>query len=140
MNAMPALSKFLVLLALFLSASHSKAFVSLSSAAGNQVQVNHLTQLQQPMSDPTNESSREPIREPTKRMDLDAKLLNNFSNNWVSFSDAPVRNEQEIVSMPAPVRIEQEIVSTPASNTNSHNLWQMPSAINLDSSGLCCSS
>jgi hypothetical protein len=43
MNAMPALSKFLVLLALFLSASHSNAFTSLSSVAGNQVQVNHLT-------------------------------------------------------------------------------------------------
>jgi hypothetical protein len=31
------------------------------SSAGNQVWVNHLTQLQQPMSDPTNESSHEPI-------------------------------------------------------------------------------
>jgi hypothetical protein len=41
MNAMPALSKFLVLLALFLSASHSNAFTSLSSIAGNQVRVNH---------------------------------------------------------------------------------------------------
>ncbi len=46
-----------------------------------------------------------------------------MQNNRVSFLDAPVRNEQEMVS-------------TSASNTNSHNLWQMPSAINLDSSGL----
>jgi hypothetical protein len=124
---MPALSKFLVLLTLFLLASHAKAFTSLSSVAGDQVRVNHLIPLQQPLSKPTNEPSREPIREPTKRMDLDAKLPNNFSNNRVSFSDAPVRNEQEIVSKPASI-------------TNSHNSWQMPSAINLDSSGLRCSS
>jgi hypothetical protein len=66
MNAMPALSKFLVLLALVLSASHANAFTSLSSVAGNQVWINHLTRLQQPMSDPTNDPSRKPIREPTK--------------------------------------------------------------------------
>ena len=72
---MPALSKFLVLLALFLLASHAKAFTSLSSAAGDQVRVNHLSRLQQPLSKPTNE----PIRKPTKRMDLDAKLPINLS-------------------------------------------------------------
>jgi hypothetical protein len=49
--------------------------------------------------------------------------LHIVQNNRVTFSDAPVRNEQEIVSKPALV-------------TNSHNLWQMPSAINLDASGL----
>jgi len=48
MNAMPALSKFLVLLlALVLSASHANAFTSLSSVAGNQVRINPLTRLQQ---------------------------------------------------------------------------------------------
>jgi hypothetical protein len=61
LNAMPALSKFLVLLALVLSASHANVFTSLSSVAGNQVLINHLTRLQQPISDPTNEPSREPI-------------------------------------------------------------------------------
>jgi hypothetical protein len=79
-NAMPALSKFLVLLALFLSASHSNAFTSLSSVAGDQIRVNHLTRLQQPMSNSTNEPSRKPINEPTKRMDLDAVLPNNLSS------------------------------------------------------------
>jgi hypothetical protein len=59
---MTALSKFLVLLVIFLSASHANAFTSLSSVAGNQVPVNYLIQLQQPMRDPTNEPSREPIR------------------------------------------------------------------------------
>jgi hypothetical protein len=66
LNAMPALSKFLVLLALVLLESHANTFTSLSLVAGNQVWVTHLSQLQQPMSDPTNEPSREPIREPTK--------------------------------------------------------------------------
>jgi len=66
MNAMLALLKFLVLLAIFLLASHLHAFVRLSSVAGNQVRVNHLTGLQQSMNDPTNEQSRKPIREPTK--------------------------------------------------------------------------
>jgi hypothetical protein len=85
MNAMPALSKFLVLLAIVLLASHANAFTSLSSVAGNQVRINHLTRFQQPMSNPKNEPSREPIREPTKRMDLDAVLSNNLSqiNNAV---------------------------------------------------------
>jgi hypothetical protein len=43
LNAMPALLKFLVLLALVLSASHANEFTSLSLVAGDQVQVNHLT-------------------------------------------------------------------------------------------------
>jgi hypothetical protein len=77
---MLALLKFLELLALFLLASHANAFTSLSSVAGNQGRVNHLTQLQQPMSDSTNEPSCEPIREPTTRMDLDAVLPNNLSS------------------------------------------------------------
>jgi len=62
---MPALLKFLVLLAIFLSASNANAFTSLSPVAGNQVRVNHLIRFQQSMSDPTNEPSREPISEPT---------------------------------------------------------------------------
>jgi hypothetical protein len=52
---MMALSKFLVLLVLFLSASHANALTSLSSVAGDQVWVIHLIQLQQPMSNPTND-------------------------------------------------------------------------------------
>ena len=58
LNAMPALLKFLVLLALIVSASHANEFTSLSLVAGDQVQVNYLTQLQQPISNPTNEPSR----------------------------------------------------------------------------------
>jgi hypothetical protein len=37
MNTMPALLKFLVLLALVLLGSHANAFTSLSSVAGNQL-------------------------------------------------------------------------------------------------------
>ena len=68
-NAMPALLKFLVLLALVLSASHANAFTSLGWVAGNQVRVNHLTRLHQPMNDPTNEPTRE-----QKRLGHDALL------------------------------------------------------------------
>ena len=82
---MPALLKFLVPLAIFLSASNANAFTSLSSAAGNQVWVNHLTRLQQPMSDPMNEPSHEPIREPTKRLGQDALLPGNLSSKRVLF-------------------------------------------------------
>jgi hypothetical protein len=42
LNAMQALLKFLVLLALFQLASHADAFASLSSVAGNQVWVNKI--------------------------------------------------------------------------------------------------
>jgi hypothetical protein len=38
LNAMPALPKFLVLLAIFVSASNANAFTSLSLVSGNQVQ------------------------------------------------------------------------------------------------------
>jgi hypothetical protein len=41
MNAMQALLKFLVLLAIFLSTSNANAFTSLSLVAENQVQENH---------------------------------------------------------------------------------------------------
>jgi hypothetical protein len=39
---MTALSKFLVILAIFCLAKSEDAFMNLSSAAGNLVQVNHL--------------------------------------------------------------------------------------------------
>jgi hypothetical protein len=60
-----ALSKFLVLLALALLASLANEFTSLSLVAGDQIQVNYLTQLQQLISYPMNEPSREPICNPT---------------------------------------------------------------------------
>ncbi len=128
MNAMSALSKFLVLLALVLSASHETAFTSLSSVAGNQVWINQSTQLRQPMSDPTNEPSREPIREPTKRMDLNAVLPNNLShiNNAVLSNHSNQR--ESLADQPS---IDEEI-NYPVAASNS----SQPTPINLASSGL----
>jgi hypothetical protein len=41
LNGTTALSKFLVLLAIFLSASYANAFLSINQVAGDQVQVNY---------------------------------------------------------------------------------------------------
>ena len=76
---MTALSKLLVLIAIFLSASHANAFTSMSPVAGNQVQEKHRFQFEEPVYNPTNELSCEPTREPTKRMDLDAEFPRNQS-------------------------------------------------------------
>jgi hypothetical protein len=76
---MTALSMFLVLLAIFLLSSHANVFTSLSLVAGNQIRVNYLIQLQQPMSNPMNEPSCKLIREPSKQMDLDVVLPTNLS-------------------------------------------------------------
>ncbi len=64
---MPALPKFLVLLAIFLSANSGDAFMNLSSAAGNLVPVNHLIQFVEPMSKPTNEPTVEPTKQTTSK-------------------------------------------------------------------------
>jgi hypothetical protein len=84
------------------------------------------------MSDPTNEPSREPICEPTKRMDLDALLLNNLSqiNNAVLSNHS---NQQE--SLTDQPGIDEEINYPIAASDSSQ-----PTPINLDSSGLRCSS
>jgi hypothetical protein len=144
MKAIPALSKFLVLSAIFLSASNANAFTCLSPIARNQVQEKHWFQFEEPMNYPTNEPSCEPTCEPTKRMDLDAEFprnqslstsnqdcegvrdnpaLSNCSKQWVSFVDQPgIKNE-----------INNPII---AASDSTHNLWHMPPPINLDSSGL----
>ncbi len=93
LNAMPALSKFLVLLALFLLGSHVPAFTSLSLVARDQVRVNHLIWSQQPLSKPTNELSREPICEPTKRLGQDALLHGNLSSKRVLFQSSMMDDE-----------------------------------------------
>ena len=62
MNAMPALLKFLVLIALFLSASNANAFISLRLVAGTQVQINHVFQFEEPISKPLNEPTGKPTK------------------------------------------------------------------------------
>ncbi len=69
---MTAMAKFLVPLTIFLSASLGDAFL-------NHAQLNHLIRFDASMSNPTNEPSHGLIREPTKQMELDAKLPNNLS-------------------------------------------------------------
>ncbi len=93
-----ALSKFLVLLALCLLASHANALTSLSSVAGNQVRIIHLILLQQPMSDPTNEPSFEPICKPTKWMNLDAKLPSNLSSEKTRVAHSEPKQDSELPS------------------------------------------
>jgi len=97
-NAMPALSKFLILLAKFLLASYAHAFTSLSPVAGNQARVNHLIRFVESMSDPTNKPSHKPIREPTKRMDLDAELPNNLSPKKPQEVDSKPKQNAELPS------------------------------------------
>ncbi len=113
---MPALLKFLVLLAIFLSASHSNAFVSLSSVVENQIQVNHLTWL----SDSTNEPSREPIREPTKQLGQDALLPVNLLSKGGLCHD---KNSERVMFSNQGQDNEIQIDSTDSSNTQPSN-WQ----------------
>jgi hypothetical protein len=63
--AMTALSKFLVLLTIFPSASNAHAFTSLSPVAGNQIWVNHLIQFEGSMIKQPNEPSHKANHEPT---------------------------------------------------------------------------
>jgi len=55
---MTALSKLLVLIAIFVSASYAHAFTSMSPVAGNQIHEKHWFQFEEPINDPTNEPRR----------------------------------------------------------------------------------
>jgi hypothetical protein len=63
MNAMSALLKFLVLIAIFLLANYANAFSSPSPVAGNQVQENQWFQFVEPMSKPTNKPTVEQTKQ-----------------------------------------------------------------------------
>ncbi len=97
-----------------------------------------------------------PTHKPTKRMDLDAELPSNQSSKRVMYCNASTQgpegasngtvqlrhiNQKKRVSFsdkPEPVEIE--INPPQATNTNSQNMWHMPQSVNLDTSGLRCSS
>ncbi len=81
---MLALLKFLVLIALFLSASNANAFISLSLATGTQVWINHLIRLEKPLSKPTTDQTNDQI---TKRLKLVALLPVNQSSKRVMYCD-----------------------------------------------------
>ncbi len=61
-TALTALSKFLVLLAIFLLANSGDAFMNLSSAAGNLVLANHWIRFVEPMSKPTSKPAGKPTQ------------------------------------------------------------------------------
>jgi hypothetical protein len=95
---MTALSKFLVLLEIYLLANLGDAFINLSSAAGNLVRVNHWIQFVESISKPTNEPSSEPTCKPTndlmngqtsnqtkQQLEQDALLPCNLSSKGVLF-------------------------------------------------------
>jgi hypothetical protein len=46
-------------LAIFLLASYANGFLSLSSATGTQVWINHLIQLEEPLSKPTTDQTND---------------------------------------------------------------------------------
>ncbi len=63
-TAMPALSKLLVLLAIFLLTSHVNSCMILSSASGGkQVWVDHLIEFEEPMNKPTCKSTCKPTND-----------------------------------------------------------------------------
>jgi hypothetical protein len=120
---------------------------SMSPVAGNQVQEKHWFQFEEPMNDPMNEPSCEPTREPTKRKDLDAEFPRNQSLSTSNQDREGVRNNAALsnpskqqVSFVDQPGIENEINNPIAASDSTHNLWHMPPPINLDSSGLNCSS
>jgi hypothetical protein len=99
-DAMPALYKFLVLLAIFLFARHANAFTCLRLIARNQVWGNHFIQFEEPMSNPTNEPSRKANSKPIKQMDLDAELPTNLS--WKK-SQVPYREPKQDAELPSKI-------------------------------------
>jgi hypothetical protein len=103
---MTALSKFLVLLAIFLLANLGDAFINLSSAPGNFVRVNHWIRFVESMSKPANEPSREPTCHPTndrmngqtsnktkQQLEQDASLPGNLSSTGILFQVSMMDDE-----------------------------------------------
>jgi hypothetical protein len=110
------------------------------------------------MSNPTNEPSHELIHETTKLMDLDAELPNNFSSKKTLVAyrepkqDAELpskitdltntqtyglcHNKSEPESFADQLGIDEEINYPIAVTDSSQNQLQMPTSINLNSSGL----
>jgi hypothetical protein len=85
--------------------------------------------------------------EPTKRMDLDAEFPRNQSLSTSNQDREGVRDNAALsnrskqrVSFADQPGIENEINNPIAASDSTHNLWHMPPPINLDSSGLRCSS
>jgi hypothetical protein len=95
---MPALLKFLILLAIFLSAS-ANAFTCLRPIAGSQVRVDHLIQLEGPISKQTNEPTCKPTFNPTNELSIDlwqcqmeiGEPINDQMNDLNNLKDKPLQ-------------------------------------------------
>ncbi len=156
---MPALSKFLVLLAIFLLARHANAFTCLSPIARNQVPGNHFIQFEESISKQKNEPSYESNSKPIKQIDLDAELPNNLSQKKSQVAYSEPKQDAELPSKitdstNTQIRglchdkkselepfadkpgIEQEINHPIAPANDDSQIWQMPTTIKLDSSEL----
>jgi hypothetical protein len=81
---MASLAKILVLLAIFFLASYANGFLSLSSATGTQVWINHLIWLEKPLSKPTADHTND---QTTKQLKLVALLPVNQSSKRVMCCD-----------------------------------------------------
>ncbi len=160
---MTALSKFLVLLVIFLLANLGDTFMNLSSAAGNLVPLNLWIWFVEPMSKPT----KEPTGKPTKRTELpniltskrgkysllekqDAELPSKITVSITPFSSDTFYTFEAVHGV-SHVHVkyivtgqmtfsdgwDNEIQSIcPDESLPWPNEWQMPDKINLNSSGL----
>ena len=89
---MPARSKFLVLLAIFLSSSYANSFLSMNQVAGDQVQVNHFIQFEE-TNKPNHDSFHDSIinlngqtsNQTKQQLEQDALLPDNLSSKRVLF-------------------------------------------------------
>ena len=84
---MSALSKLLLLLAVFQSATNANAFTNLSPVTGNFVQVNHLIRFDESITNPKNKPSCEPMCEPTND-----SMVNDQTTNQILEWDAELPN------------------------------------------------
>ena len=96
---MPALLKYFVLLTLFLLESHANVLTSVSLVAGDQVWVIHLIQLQQPMSNPTNEPSCKSMSIPTN--ELSSEPIHELNGINASYTFEAVNGVNADASYPA---------------------------------------
>jgi hypothetical protein len=136
---MTDLSKFLVLLTIFLLAGYANVFLSLSQVAG-QVQVNSLIQCEESNIQNRN-LNQEPINDQTTN-EVQPSSTSNTSyiieavNGMSHVHVKDIVNKQETCSDDLDYEIHNK---SPVECNSQLNKWRMPDKINPDSSGLRCS-
>jgi hypothetical protein len=151
MNAMLALLKILVLLAIFLLASNANAFTSLSPVAGSQVQENHFKQFETVNGISTSYSFEAVNGVNAKQIEAVNGINTSYTFEAVNGVNAKQFEAVHGVSCVHLKYIEtkrvmfsnkrdDEIQSKSPVECNSRpNEWRMPDKIDLDSGGLRCS-